>query len=108
MFYSESLYCKYVLKKYRDYAIPSIKERPTFEIKKLCYWINNWENGKKQNWLVINIPANFFEYNVLSNEGDTIIKYNGIPENAFSGCFFLYVFVIDYINNRFQKLWKKD
>ena len=25
MFYSESLYCKYVLKKYRDYAIPSMK-----------------------------------------------------------------------------------
>ena len=56
------------------------------------------EDGKNPNWLVINIPGNIFEYNELSNEGETIIKYSGIPENAFSGCFFLYVFDIKNID----------
>ena len=99
MFYSESLYCKYVPKKYRDYAIPSIKWKdPPLKSKSYAIELIIDEDGKKPNWLVINIPANILEYNELSNEGKTIIKYSGIPENAFSGCFFLYVFDIKYIN----------
>lgn len=38
------------------------------------------------------------EINEFSNEGETIIKYKGIPENSFSGCFSLYVFNIKNIN----------
>ena len=99
IFYSESLYCKYVPKKYRDYAIPSMKWKdPPLNSKSYALELIINEDGKNPNWLVINIPGNIFEYNELSNEGETIIKYSGIPENAFSGCFFLYVFDIKNID----------
>ena len=58
------------------------------------------ENRKDPHWLIINIPTKVgeMEINELSKEGETVIKYKGIPENAFSGCFLLYVFDINKVN----------
>lgn len=100
IFYSESLYFKYVPKKYRNYAIPTMKWRdPPIESKSFAIELIVNEDGMSPNWLVINIPAKprEMEINEMSKEGETIIKYRGIPENAFSGCFFLYAFNIKNI-----------
>ena len=101
LFYSDSLYFKYVPKKYREYAIPTLKWKDApLKSKSFALELIVNENGKKPNWLIINIPPKVgeMEINELSNEGETIIKYKGIPENAFSGCFCLYVFDINKIN----------
>ena len=100
-FYSDSLYFKYVPKKYREYAIPTLKWRdPPLESKSFAIELIVNENGNDPNWVVINIPAKpkEMEINELSKEGETMVKYRGIPENAFSGCFFLYVFDIKKID----------
>ena len=101
LFYSDSLYFKYVPKKYREYAIPTLKWKDApLKSKSFALELIVNENGKKPNWLIINIPPKVgeMEINELSDEGETIIKYKGIPENAFSGCFCLYVFDINKIN----------
>ena len=101
LFYSDSLYFKYVPKKYREYAIPTLKWKDApLKSKSFALELIVNENGKKPNWLIINIPPKVgeMEINELSNEGETIIKYKGIPENAFSGCFCLYVFDSKTIN----------
>ena len=101
LFYSDSLYFKYVPKKYREYAIPTLKWRdPPLESKSFAIELIVNENGKDPHWVVINIPAKpkEMEINELSKEGETMVKYRGIPENCFSGCFFLYVFDIKKIN----------
>ena len=101
LFYSDTLYFKYVPKKYREYAIPTLKWRdPPLESKSFAIELIVNENGKDPHWVVINIPAKpkEMEINELSKEGETMVKYRGIPENCFSGCFFLYVFDIKKIN----------
>ena len=101
IFYSDSLYFKYVPKKYREYAIPTLKWRdPPLESKSFALELIVNENGKDPNWVIINIPAKpkEMEINELSKEGETKVKYRGIPENCFSGCFSLYVFNIEKIN----------
>ena len=101
IFYSDSLYFKYVPKKYREYAIPTLKWRDApLESKSFAIELIVNENGNEPHWVVINIPAKPGEMEIseLSCEGETIVKYRGIPENAFSGCFFLYVFDIKKIN----------
>ena len=101
LFYSDSLYFKYVPKKYREYAIPTLKWKDApLKSKSFALELIVNENGKKPNWLIINIPPKVgeMEINELSDEGETIIKYKGIPENAFSGCFCLYVFDSKTIN----------
>ena len=101
LFYSDSLYFKYVPKKYREYAIPTLKWKDApLNSKSFALELIVNENGKDPHWVIINIPPKKgeMEINELSNEGETIIKYKGIPENAFSGCFSLYVFNIKKIN----------
>ena len=101
LFYSDSLYFKYIPKKYREYAIPTLKWRDApLESKSFAIELIVNEDGKNPNWVIINIPARpkEMEINELSKEGETMVKYRGIPENAFSGCFFLYVFDIKKIN----------
>ena len=58
------------------------------------------EDGKNPNWVIINIPAKSgeIEINEYLDEGETIVKYKGIPENAFSVFFSLYLFDINKIN----------
>ena len=103
IFYSDSLYFKYVPRKYREYAIPTMKwNSPPLETKSLAIELIVNEDGKNPSWLVINIPVKpkEMEYNEFSKEGETIIKYRGIPENAFSGTFFLYAFNVKTINEK--------
>ena len=95
IFYSDSLYFKYVPHKFRELAIPTMKwKNAPIETKSFAIELIVNEDGKNPSWLVINIPAKpkEMEYNEMSKEGETIIKYKGIPENAFSGTFFLYAF----------------
>ena len=95
MFYSDSLYFKYIPRKYREYAIPVMKwKNPPIETKSFIIELILNEDRKNPSWLVINIPAKpkEMEFNEFSKEGDTIIKFRGIPENGFSGIFFLYAF----------------
>ena len=101
VFYSDSLYFKYIPKKYREYAIPTLRWKdPPLDSKSFTIELIVNEDGGNPSWLVINIPAKpkEMEINELSKEGETMIKYRGIPENAFSGCFCLYVFNIPKIN----------
>ena len=101
IFYSDSLYFKYVPKKYREYAIPTLKwKNPPLASKSFVIELIIDENGKDPYWVVINIPAKpeKMEINELSHEGETIVKYRGLPENAFSGTFCLYAFNINKIN----------
>ena len=101
IFYSDSLYFKYVPKKYREYAIPTLKwKNPPLNSKSFAVELIINENGKDPYWVIINIPAKpkEMEINELSHEGETMVKYRGMPENAFSGTFILYVFNIKKIN----------
>ena len=101
IFYSDSLYFKYVPRKYREYAIPTLKwKNPPLDSKSFAIELIVNEDGRDPFWVVINIPAKpkEMEINEFSKEGETIIKYRGRPENAFSGCFCLYVFNIPKIN----------
>ena len=103
MFYSDSLYFKYVPRKFREYAIPIMKwKNPPIETKSFAIELIINEDGKNPSWLVINIPAKpkEMEFNEFSKEGETIIKYSGIPENTFSGTFFLYAFNIKIIKEK--------
>ena len=43
-------------------------------------------------FLIINIDSRILEINEFYQKGDIIIKYKGIPENAFSAYFALYRF----------------
>ena len=100
-FYSDSLYFKYVPKKYREYAIPTLKWKDApWKSKSFAIELIVNENGNNPHWVIINIPAKAKEMEIseLSCEGETMVKYKGIPENAFSGCFFLYVFDIKKID----------
>ena len=100
IFYSDSLYFKYVPKKYREYAIPTLKwKNSPLASKSFTIELIINENGKDPYWVIINIPAKpqEMEINELLNEGETIVKYRGMPENAFSGTFMLYVFNVKKI-----------
>lgn len=80
LFYSDSLYFKYVPKKYREYAIPTLKWRDApLESKCFALELIN-ENLKDPYCLIINIPPKKgeMEINELSDEGETVIKYKGI------------------------------
>ena len=104
-FYSYSLYFKYVPKKYREYAIPTLKLKDApLKSKSIAIELIINGDGKNPNWVIINIPAKSgeIEINKYLDEGETIIKYKGIPENAFSALFSLYIFDIKNINyNKF-------
>ena len=99
IFYSDSLYYHYIPKKYREYAIPTLKwKNVPAKAKSYAIELIVNENGSDPSWLVINIPPLAREFNEESKEGDLIINYKGIPENAFCGCFILYVFDIKNID----------
>ena len=75
---------------------------PPLETKSFAIELIVNEDGKNPSWLVINIPSKpkEMEYNEFSKEGETIIKYRGIPENAFSSTFFLYAFNVKIIKEK--------
>ena len=102
IFYSDSLYFKYVPQKFRELAIPILKwKNAPKNSKSFTIELIVNEDYKNPFWLIINIPAkkNKIEMNeLLKGEGETIINYKGIPENSFSATFVLYVFNIDKIN----------
>ena len=67
-------------------------------------FIVNYNKDNEPSLLVINIPGKICEINQHSLCGEVMVEYKGIPENAFVGCFILYIFDIkkisldDYIN----------
>ena len=101
IFYSDSLYFQYIPKKYRELVIPTFKwENPPLKARSYAIELIVNEDGKNPSWLVINIPGKIREFNEESKDGKTIINYKGVPENAFCGCFILYVFNIDEIDEK--------
>ena len=99
IFYSDSLYYQYVPKKYREYVIPTLKwDNVPYNAKSYAIELIINEDGQNPNLLVINIPPKSREYNELSKDGEIIISYKGIPENAFNGCFIFYVFDLEKID----------
>ena len=101
IFYSDSLYFQYIPKKYRELMVPTLKwENPPLKARSYAIELIVNEDGKNPSWLVINIPGKIKEFNEDSKDGKTIINYKGVPENAFCGCFILYVFNIDEIDER--------
>ena len=101
IFYSDSLYFQYIPKKYRELMVPTLKwENPPLKARSYAIELIVNEDGKNPSWLVINIPGKIREFNEDSKDGKTIINYKGVPENAFCGCFILYVFNIDKIDER--------
>ena len=106
-FYSDSLYYQYIPRKYREYAIPTLKwENVPINAKSYAIELIINEDGKNPSWQVINIPPKVLEYNEFSNEGEIIEKYKGIPENMFTGCFILYVFDIKTVDKNDFKAMK--
>ena len=105
-FYCDSLYYGYLPEKFRKKYIPTLK------------WNNNNKKARsfaieliiddeynKPNFLIINIPVDSSEINESSQNGDIIINYNGIPENAFSAYFNLYTYDKDKIDlEYFQRI----
>ena len=99
IFYSDSFYYQYIPKKYREYTIPTLKwENPSIKAKSFAIELIVNEDGKNPSWLVINIPGDKREFNEDSNDGELIINYKGVPENAFYACFILYVFDVKNID----------
>ena len=99
IFYTDSLYYQYVPKKYREYAIPTLKwDNVPYNAKSYAIELIVNEDGQNPNLLVINIPPKSREYNELSKDGEIIISYKGIPENVFNGCFIFYVFDLKKID----------
>ena len=99
IFYSDSFYYQYIPKKYREYTIPTLKwENPSIKAKSFAIELIVNEDGKNPSWLVINIPGDKREFNEDSNDGELIINYKGVPENAFYACFILYEFDVKNID----------
>ena len=58
-------------------------------------FIVNYNKDNEPSLLVINIPGKICEINQHSLCGEVMVEYKGIPENAFVGCFILYIFDIN-------------
>lgn len=61
-------------------------------------FIVNYNKDNEPSLLVINIPGKICEINQHSLCGEVMVEYKGIPENAFVGCFILYIFDIKKIS----------
>ena len=95
-----------------DIYLKNIKKKNIPTLK----WNNELQNAKtiaieliideeydNPNFLIINIPGDSLEINEFSQKGDIIINYKGIPENAFSAYFNLYMFDKDKIDFEYFK-----
>ena len=103
-FYCENLYYGYLPEKYRKKYFPSLKwNNELTDVKSMAIELIIDENYDNPNYLIINIPGDCFEINEFSQKGDIIIHYNGIPENAFSAYFGLYMFDKDEIDLEYFK-----
>ena len=108
-FYCDSLYYGYLPQKYRKKYIPTLKwDNKNKKVRSLAIELIIDDEYNKQNFLIINIPIDSSEINEFSQKGDIIINYNGIPENAFSAYFNLYMFDKNKISlEYFQKIKNK-
>ena len=105
IFYSDSFYPQYIPKKYRTYAIPTLKwENVPSKSKSFAIEFIVNEDEENPSWLVINIPGDTREISQENLCGDVLIEYQGISENAVIAWFILYIFdktkieIDDYIN----------
>ena len=108
-FYCDSLYYGYLPEKYRNKYIPTLKwDNKHLKSRSLAIELIIDDEYNKPDFLIINIPGDSSEINEFSQKGNIIINYNGIPENAFSAYFNLYIFDIDKIDlEYFQKIKNK-
>ena len=93
-FYCLSSCYGYVPQKYKKSVIPTLRwnndpkgKCKSFAIELIIDW--NYDDPA---FLIINIDSNELNINEFYQKGDIIIKYKGIPENAFSAYFALYMF----------------
>ena len=103
-FYCDNLYYGYLPEKFRKKYIPSLKWNNKLQkAKSIAIELIVDEDYDNPNFLIINIPGDSSEINEFSLKGDIIINYKGIPENAFSAYFGLYMFDKDKIDFEYFK-----
>ena len=108
-FYCDSLYYGYLPEKYQKKNIPTLKWNNTLQkVGSIAIELIIDEEYDNPNFLIINIPGDSFEINEFSQKGDIIINYNGIPENAFSAYFNLYMFDKDKIDFEYFRKIKNE
>ena len=90
--YCTSLFYNYLPEKYRKDIIPSIKwiNHPLCESCSIELIINHKYDDPV--FLIINVNKKIIGINEFNQNGDVLIKYKGIPENAFSAYFAIYMF----------------
>ena len=90
--YCTSLFYNYLPEKYRKNIIPSIKwiNHPLCESCSIELIIDDKYDDPA--FLIINVNKKIIEINEFNQNGDVLIKYKGIPENAFSAYFAIYMF----------------
>ena len=89
-FFSDSLYLRYIPKKFREYCIPTLSWKGVSD-KAKSFAIELVEDGFRK-WLIINIKKwirkihndNYFDV------GETICEYKGISKNPYKVTFILY------------------
>ena len=82
----------YLPQKYRNNKIPTIKWINDPKCRSCAIELIIDDNYDEPTFLIINIDSSILEINEFCQKGDIIIKYRGIPENAFSAFFALYMF----------------
>ena len=105
-FYCDSLYYGYLPERFRKKYIPTLKWNNKLQkAKSVAIELIIDKDFNDPNFLIINIPGDSLEINEFSHKGDIIIYYNGIPENAFSAYFILYMFDKDKLDlESFKKI----
>lgn len=105
-FYCDSLYYGYLPERFRKKYIPTLKWNNKLQkAKSVAIELIIDEDFNDPNFLIINIPGDSLEINEFSHKGDIINYYNGIPENAFSAYFILYMFDKDKLDlESFKKI----
>ena len=90
--YCTSIFYNYLPEKYRKNIIPSIKwiNHPLCESCSIELIIDDKYDDPA--FLIINVNKKITEINEFNQNGDVLIKYKGIPENAFSAYFAIYMF----------------
>ena len=91
-FYCTSFCYGYLPQKYRKSKIPSIKWKNNPKCKCCSIELIIDDNYDDPAFLIINVDSGILEINEFCQKGEVVIKYKGIPENAFSAYFALYMF----------------
>ena len=86
---SDSLYYKYIPKKYREKTNPDLKWENVSKNAK-SFIIEMLDHNYNCRWLVLNIPPDKREIMSDNTIGDTVIEYKGIEFNSFKTFFNLY------------------